>query len=274
MFNSISKRPTIFKRLVGVSLGTFQEMVAVVKAGEKKRLKWETRWRDQKLSIEDQVLLAMMYLRSYTTYLYLWAVFHVSESNAHRKSIKVENILIKSWLFSLPKKEVLQQELDSIIIDATEVAIERPIKKQKESYSWKKKMHTTKAQITIDSKWKILRTWFAKWHVHDKKLYDQTKVPTNKNTKKKVDSGYQWIQKNTTNVELPYKSSKLKKLTKEQKQYNHQHSKVRIKAENKIREIKIFDIFDETYRNKWRRFWLRFNLVCWIVNHNSWFGNF
>jgi len=51
-------------------------------------------------------------------------------------------------------------------------------------------------------------------------------------------------------VELPYKSSKLKKLTKEQKQYNHQHSKVRIKAENKIREIKIFDIFDETYRNK------------------------
>jgi len=274
MFNLISKRPTIFKRLVGVSLETFQEMVKVVKIEEEKRLWWETRWRDQKLSIEDQVLLAMMYLRSYTTYLYLWAIFHVSESNAHRKSIKVENILIKSHLFRLPKKEILQKELDSIIIDATEVAIERPIKKQREAYSWKKKMHTTKAQITIDSKWKILRTWFAKWHVHDKKLYDQTKVPTNKNTKKKVDSGYQWIQKNTANVELPYKSSKLKKLTKEQKQYNHQHSKVRIKAENKIREIKIFDIFDETYRNKWRRFWLRFNLVCWIVNHNSWFGNF
>jgi len=47
----------------------------------------------------------------------------------------VENILIKSHLFRLPKKEILQKELDSIIIDATEVAIERPIKKQREAYS-------------------------------------------------------------------------------------------------------------------------------------------
>jgi hypothetical protein len=38
MFNLISKRPTIFKRLVGVSLETFQEMVKVVKIEEEKRL--------------------------------------------------------------------------------------------------------------------------------------------------------------------------------------------------------------------------------------------
>ena len=56
------------------------------------------------------------------------------------------------------------------------------------------------------------------------------------------------------NVEIPYKSSKNNKLTKEQKQYNHALSKQRIKVENIIREIKIFDIFDETYRNKGKRF--------------------
>jgi len=55
-------------------------------------------------------------------------------------------------------------------------------------------------------------------------------------------------------VQIPYKSSKNKKLTKEQKAYNHTLSKQRIKVENVIREVKIFDIFDETYRNKGRRF--------------------
>ena len=218
-----------------------------------------------------QVLLAMMYLRSYTTYLYLWAIFGVSESNAQRKSIKIENILIKSWLFSLPKKTLLQEQLESVIIDATEVQRERPVRRQKKSYSWKKKMHTLKAQLIVTQEWKIMKTSFAQWKVHDKVLYDNSKTMLHPQTKKKWDSWYQWLQKQISNVEIPYKSSKYKKLTKEERTHNHMLSKKRIKVENVIREVKIFDIFDETYRNKWRRFWLRFNLICWIVNHNKWF---
>jgi len=50
----------------------------------------------------------------------------------------------------LPKKTLLQEEMDTIIVDATEVQRERPIRKQKECYSGKKKTHTLKAQLIIN----------------------------------------------------------------------------------------------------------------------------
>jgi hypothetical protein len=92
----------------------------------------------------------MMYLRSYVTYLYLGAIFWVDESNANRIGRKVEDILIKSGIFALPKKkELLREEVEELIVDATEVRANRPSKNQKRKYSGKKKMHTQKAQITI-----------------------------------------------------------------------------------------------------------------------------
>ncbi len=273
MYKIISQRPRNFKRLVGVSLETFKEMVEIVRESEIKRLNWETRWRDEELSLEDQTLLAMMYLRSYTTYLFLWGIFDVSESNACRKSKKIEDILIKSWKFSLPKKSILQSELETIIFDATEVQIERPSKRQRRSYSGKKKKHTNKVQVVISSSGQILKTDFAYGKVHDKKLFDKSRLMISKKTKKLWDSWYQWVQKDMHNVYIPKKASKKQPLTKEEKQKNYELSKKRILVENKLCQIKVFDIFDEKYRNKWRRFWLRFNLVCWIVNHNNGFKN-
>lgn len=273
MYKIISQRVVSFKRLVGVSLETFKEMVEIVKAYEDLRLDWETRGRDEKLSIEDQVLLGMMYLRSYTTYLYLWAIFVVSESNACRKSKKIEDILIKSWMFSLPKKTLLQSDLESIIVDATEVQIERPSKRQRRHYSGKKKKHTMKAQVVISWAGQILRTDFANGKMHDKKLFDKSKLMVSPKTKKRVDSWYQWVQNTMWNVDMPKKWSKKHPLTKAEKKTNTELSKKRILVENKLCQIKVFDIFDEKYRNKWRRFWLRFNLVCWIVNHNNGFSN-
>jgi hypothetical protein len=41
--------------------------------------------------------------------------------------------------------------------------------------------------------------------VHDKKLYDKGRVPMNKKAKKLADSGYQGIQHDTGNVEIPEK---------------------------------------------------------------------
>ena len=60
---------------------------------------------------------------------------------------------MKSGIFSLPKKrELMEEELEEIIVDATEVQVSRPSKKQKRKYSGKKKMHTQKAQVTIGKK--------------------------------------------------------------------------------------------------------------------------
>jgi transposase len=55
-------------------------------------------------------------------------------------------------------------------------------------------------------------------------------------------------------------------LSKEQKASNRAISKERILIENIIRKLKIFRILSERYRNRRKRFGLRFNLIAAIYN--------
>ena len=137
------------------------------------------------------------------------------------------------------------------------------------SYSGKKKRHTQKTQIVADKESKrILCTAFDKGRRHDFKLFKQSKVYLKKESKCLVDTGYQGIQKIHSNSELPKKKSKKQPLTKEDKKQNQQISSVRITIENIIREVKIFRIIAEKYRNRRKRFALRFNLIAAIYNLN------
>ena len=118
-----------FRRLTGVKRITFDKMLEIlISANNIKRSKGG---RNSKLTIQDQLLIALEYLREYRTYFHIGQAYGVSESTAY-KSIKwVENSLIKSPLFSLPgKKELLNSNNDikAILIDATETPIERPKK--------------------------------------------------------------------------------------------------------------------------------------------------
>jgi hypothetical protein len=83
-----------------------------------------------------------------------------------------------------------------------------------------------------------------------------------------VDTGYQGIQKIHENSELPKKKSKKHCLTKEDKKQNQRISSNRVTIENIIRDVKIFRILAEKYRNRRRRFTLRFNLIASIYNLN------
>ena len=66
--------------------------------------------------------------------------------------------------------------------------------------------------------------------------------------------------------QTPIKKSKNKPLTKQHKVYNKKLSSQRILVENVIRKIKIFRILKERYRNRRKRFALRFNLIAAIYN--------
>ena len=81
-----------------------------------------------------------------------------------------------------------------------------------------------------------------------------------------ADSGYQGILDWHQNSLIPAKKTKLHPLTKEQKASNHEISKERIFVENVIRRLKIFRILSERYRNRRKRFGLRFNLIAAIYN--------
>ncbi len=69
-----------------------------------------------------------------------------------------------------------------------------------------------------------------------------------------------------TNAQTPVKGSKLHPLTKEQKTNNRKLSHERILVENVIRRMKIFHILSERYRDRRKRFALRFNLIAAIHN--------
>jgi transposase len=68
------------------------------------------------------------------------------------------------------------------------------------------------------------------------------------------------------NSQTPVKKSKLHSLSQEQKASNRKLSQKRILIENIIRKLKIFRILSERYRNRRKRFGLRFNLIAAICN--------
>ncbi len=82
---------TEFKRMTGVKK-TFGVMVAIVKYKERQKKK---SGRPPKLRIEDQILLTLQYLREYRTYYHIGKDWKISESNACRIVLKIENILIQ-----------------------------------------------------------------------------------------------------------------------------------------------------------------------------------
>ncbi len=81
-----------------------------------------------------------------------------------------------------------------------------------------------------------------------------------------TDTGYQGFGKIHSNSALPKKKTKKNPLTKEDKRNNRELSSQRVLNENVIGMIKRFKIVSDRYRNKRKRFGLRFNLIAAIYN--------
>ncbi|MBL3284917.1 IS5 family transposase domain protein [Rickettsiales endosymbiont of Paramecium tredecaurelia] len=81
-----------------------------------------------------------------------------------------------------------------------------------------------------------------------------------------TDTGYQGIQKLHSKSELPRKKTKKNPLTKEDKQKNQELASERVVNENVIGMLKRFKIISDKYRNRRKRFGLRFNLIAAIYN--------
>lgn len=120
------KKDSDFKRLVGIKKKTFGLMMECLNEAEAQKKK---KGRKPKLTLENQLLLALNYWREYRTQYHLAATYDIHESNANRIIQKVENILIRSGKFNLPnKREVEETDWIVVLVDATESPIERPKK--------------------------------------------------------------------------------------------------------------------------------------------------
>jgi len=112
-----------FKRLVGVKRTTFNEMLRLLNA---EFLKVHCQGgRKPKLSMEDILLATLQYLHEYRPYEQIALDFGIHESNLVRRSHWVEETLLRNG-FSIPKYQA--PEAGFVIVDVTEIRIERPQK--------------------------------------------------------------------------------------------------------------------------------------------------
>lgn len=113
---------------------------------------------------------------------------------------------------------------------------------------------------------KIICTNFCHGKRHDFRLFKESRVHIHPDTKSITDTGYQGIQKIHKNAQLPKKKSRKQPLTKEDKNNNRALSSERVLNENVIGMLKRFKIIADRYRNRRKRFGLRFNLIAGIYN--------
>ena len=114
-----------FQRLTGIKPAVFAQMMAAL------REQIRVFGRPCKLSLEDQLLLTLMYWREYRCLLPIALTYGVSEPTVHRTIRKIESALLASGHFALPGKKALSKsalEWQVIVVDATQTPVERPQK--------------------------------------------------------------------------------------------------------------------------------------------------
>jgi DDE superfamily endonuclease len=114
---------------------------------------------------------------------------------------------------------------------------------------------------------KIYCVTTGKGRQHDFRLFKESRTHLHSELRLKADNGYQGIGKLHANSAVPYKRSKKKPLTPEQKAYNRSLSSERVVVEHVLCKLKVFRILSERYRNRRKRFGLRVNLIAGFLNY-------
>jgi hypothetical protein len=128
---SAIKSKSQFQRLTGVKPGVFEKMRFIVKTVKEQRRKHPHRGKVPKLSIEDQLLMMLMYHREYRSLLHIAADYGISEAQCWRIVTNLEDILIQSQAFCLPGKKALTKatvKWSVVLVDVAESPVERPKK--------------------------------------------------------------------------------------------------------------------------------------------------
>ncbi len=141
-YEKIAAKPKSFLRLYGLSYALFEILLGKVARyidSQKQAHPVSKRGKKSTLSLADQLLLTLIYLRQYHTFLSLGHQFGISESYAQKRFVYLRNILMKVVGLPDPKQLSFDTLTTKIGIDVSEQPIERPLSNQKQYYSGKKK---------------------------------------------------------------------------------------------------------------------------------------
>lgn len=266
-YNSLSQHSKNFQDLTGLTLKEFSLMIEKVRPDylHYERKKQVSGRPSGFANLEDKLLCLLIYYRTYITHTFLGYLFGLHNSNVCRMFKVLEPMVAKR--VGIKKDRTLNPEqVMTILSDVTEINTQRPSYEQKQYYSGKKKRHTLKSEISILENGRIINvSKVYRGKTHDFAIRKKQKpLPTK--AVKIVDSGYQGLQKIASNVWLPFKKTKKRTLSVEQKQHNKALAQLRAKIEHKIAQFKTFKILAEKYRNFQKKLNLRLNIIAGLVN--------
>ena len=266
-FNILKHRREIFARVTGVKLEDFYKIIEKVRPSwNKLQSSKQCHGRSSNLkSLENEILLVLIYYRCYISHFLLGMYFNLDASNVCRHLKRLEPLIARA--IHIKKDRTLSyEELDTILIDATEIQTQRPTKHQRKFYSGKKKKHTQKLETMISLEGKIVNiSKVYPGRVHDFKIRKfSDKVP--RDVTILADSGYQGLQKLHKKTILPYKRRRRCPLTPEQRAHNRKLSSKRVTIEHVFAHLKKFQILSSIYRNFQKKLHMRVNIIAGIYN--------
>jgi hypothetical protein len=214
-------------------------------------------------SLEQKLLLALLYQKLYPVQTLLGEVFALSQSRANRWIQWLLPVLKAALdaLGMLPERdprrfarhERTKQEVREFIIDGTERRRQRPKNPEKQAlhYSGKKKAHSDKNVVVAHTRTKrvgyLSQTSAGK--THDKKITDQEPIVYPRGTTLHKDTGFQGYEPRGCRTHQPKKKPRKGALSAAEKRTNRRISQVRVRVEHALAGVKRSRIVKDVLRN-------------------------
>jgi len=292
-YRRLCKKPLLFRSFTGLTVLEFdkinREIESKYEEYERRRLlSKRNRKRDVgagrpfKLKARERLLMLLIYYRLYITYTLSGFLFDLDQSNVCRdltilESLVKECIPLPKMIYRRIKRSRTINEVEhyfpgfKAFIDSTEQEIPKPKnnRKRKSYYSGRKKKHTIKTQLMVNTEGLILhKTGHSNGRKHDYEIYKHNHPITPSQVENIVDLGYLGIQKDYPRVKsaLPIRRKKNTLLSNDDVRYNKNHSRLRITVEHTICKIKKFGIMGTKFRNRLRRYNNISDIISGLLN--------
>ena len=303
-YQNLSARPAAFQSMIGLSVAAFDQLYAELAPAHAQRLAQALTKRHRQPrkrvagagkphshSLQDRLLLALLWLRVYPTLEVLGFFFGLDKTNAEDNLKDVLATLDTMTSFACdrptkdrPKMRSAQAVMDAfpdvcLIIDAKEQRIQRPggeddkgNSRQKPFYSGKKKAHTLKNQVAVDPQGRFLSVSGSVpgGQDHDLTLLRATGLLDKlaPGEAAMMDKGYDGITKDYPDacLYLPHKARRAHPLSEEQKTYNRHLSRYRIIVEHSLAQANQFQALAQVFRHGHDRHPQVMRVVAGLVN--------
>lgn len=289
-YEKLQRKPKHFQAFTGVSVAQFAEILNALRPVyaelEEERLTRPDRkrkiggGRNFTLSLEDRLLVTLMYFRLYMSYALLGYLFNLDGTNVGREinqrmlpvllsilPVPMQDELLSGHdeppqigggkrIKTLKKMMEAHPEIKEVWVDATEQPIQRPSEKlaRTQYYSGKQSEHTIKSQLLTTKTLLLHVSGNLPGSVSDSTVLAGSGIMHSipEDVQVNLDRGYEGAEDRYPNnkVYKPKRAQRNHPLTLFEKLYNHLINKTRILVEHVIGRLKKFRILSELYRNR------------------------